>query len=344
MRQIVSALAIIGALLIVVFSFHVLLVGFAGLLLAILLSSVAEWVQSYTRIPRGWSMVLVVFLLVVVLAGNIWLFGRSFAGQIDEMREGMVRARDQLFAFSQKYEWSQRIWPRAMQQSEGAMLSGTRSAVTGSISMIAGFILMLFIGLYVASNPGMYRRGVIRMFPQNSRHKAQQSIDAIGNSLKWWILGQMISMAVVGVATTIGLLALGCPLPFTLGFITAVLNFIPNIGAIVSALLAMMLALTNGVESMLSVLALFLVIQACEAYILTPMIQHRAVSLPPALTIIVQAIMGVLVGGIGLALAAPLTVVGLVLTRQLYLKEGRSGGPRSARRAAEVHLPKASNE
>jgi len=78
--------------------------------------------------------------------------------------------------------------------------------------------------------------------------------------------------------------------------------------------------------------------------VLTPMIQHRAVSLPPALTITVQAIMGVLIGGVGLALAAPLTVVGLVLTRQLYLQDGRSGEPRSSRPVVEARLPRASNE
>lgn len=347
MRLILSTIAVISILLIVAYSFHVLLIGFAGLLVAIFLRTAADWLSSRSDIAPNRSLAIVIVLLLGILFGNIWLFGISFANQVDEMWQGILQARDQLYQYAQQYSWGQKMWPRATQEGEGAMLSGARSALAGGFDVLVGLILMLFISIYISSNPGLYRRGFLWLIPEAHRARTERALEACTYSLRWWILGQVVSMIIVGVVTTIGLLLLGIPLPFALGFITALLNFIPNVGAVLSGLLAMSLAFTKGMESVVYVAVLYLLIQSLEGYVLTPMIQQRAVSLPPALTITVQAIMSVLVGGVGLALAAPITVVGIVLTRQLYLNEttqvgGRSGGPRSSLREAGARLPKAS--
>jgi len=151
MRTVIQTIAFVALVLIVTFSFHILLIGFAGLLLAIFLRTAADWVRQYTKLPYRWSLAVVVVVLIGMLTLNIWLFGRSFASQIDEMREGIVRASGQIYEYSQKYGWTQRLLPRATQEGQGAVLSGARTAVSGTLSVIAGLILMLFIALYVSS-------------------------------------------------------------------------------------------------------------------------------------------------------------------------------------------------
>jgi predicted PurR-regulated permease PerM len=131
-----------------------------------------------------------------------------------------------------------------------------------------------------------------------------------------WLLGRIWASLFVGVLTVIGLLLLDMPLAFTLGLL--VLNFIPNIGPILSGVPAVLLALLKSPTLAIYVIVLYVVIQSVESYLVTPLIQRRVVSLPPALTLTAQLL---LAGFLGLFLATPLTVVAMVLIEELYIKD-----------------------
>src|SRR5690606_44568 len=124
---------------------------------------------------------------------------------------------------------------------------------------------------------------------------------------------QLISMTVVGVLTGAGLWLLGLPLAFILGALAALLAFIPNIGPVLAAVPAVLLALADGPTTVLWVIGIYVGVQAVESYLITPVVQQESVSLPPALTISFQLLMGVLYGILGLALATPLAALGLAL-------------------------------
>jgi predicted PurR-regulated permease PerM len=131
----------------------------------------------------------------------------------------------------------------------------------------------------------------------------------------------MASMIVVGLLTAVGLWALGMPLALTLGLLAALLTFIPNLGPTLAVVPAALLALLQSPTKSLYVILLYLVIQAVESYLLIPLVQRQAVSLPPALTITAQVLLGILVGGFGLVLATPLTAAVMVLVRMLYIED-----------------------
>ncbi|MDQ3776068.1 MAG: AI-2E family transporter [Pseudomonadota bacterium] len=82
-----------------------------------------------------------------------------------------------------------------------------------------------------------------------------------------------------------------------------------------------MLAILQSPTRALYVVLLYLGIQTVESYLLTPLMQKRTVSLPPAVTIFVQVLLGVLVGGLGLVLATPLMAAAFVLVRMLYIED-----------------------
>ena len=84
---------------------------------------------------------------------------------------------------------------------------------------------------------------------------------------------------------------------------------------------ALLLASLEGGRTVLYVAALYLFIQALESYVFTPWMQQRIVSVPPALTIAVQLLFGLLAGTLGLLLATPLAAVGMVLVRMLYVED-----------------------
>ena len=105
-----------------------------------------------------------------------------------------------------------------------------------------------------------------------------------------------------------------------LATIIAVLNFIPVIGPVIGGVPAVLLALTEGPVFALWVVGLIVLVQVVEGNFLTPMVQSRTADLPPALLLLVQLLTGALFGLLGLALAAPLSAVGLVLVRRGYVE------------------------
>jgi predicted PurR-regulated permease PerM len=128
-------------------------------------------------------------------------------------------------------------------------------------------------------------------------------------------------MTVIGILTTTGLWLLGVPLALTLGLLAAFLEFVPYVGFVLSIVPAAMLALLEGPTTTLYVILLYIGIQLFESYILTPLVEQQAVSIPPALTITVQLTFGVLVGAVGLLFAIPLAAVIMVLVEKFYIED-----------------------
>ncbi|MEO6437056.1 MAG: AI-2E family transporter, partial [Tepidisphaeraceae bacterium] len=167
----------------------------------------------------------------------------------------------------------------------------------------------------------LYVRGAIRLVPPAHRERAGEVLGALGYTLKWWLIGQGVTMVIISVVTWIGLLALGVPLPLVLGVIAGIFNFIPNFGPLFAMVPATLLALTIGPGTALGVIVMFIVLQNLEGNVLTPIIQRKAVDLPPALGIIAQILLGILVGVVGLLLAWPLCAAVVLLVKMLYVED-----------------------
>ena len=163
--------------------------------------------------------------------------------------------------------------------------------------------------------------GLLSLFPPRRRRRMGEVMGEMGETLRLWMLGQLVPMIVIGVVTGVGLWLIGVPMAGTLGVLAGLFNFIPNFGPLVSLIPATLLAVSESPEKGLWVVGLYVVAQTLEGYVLSPLVQKKMVLLPPALTISVQVLLGVLVGAIGVALAAPLTAVGLVLVKMLYVED-----------------------
>jgi predicted PurR-regulated permease PerM len=112
---------------------------------------------------------------------------------------------------------------------------------------------------------------------------------------------------VVGLVSGLGLWLIGVPLALALGVVAGLLNFVPYIGAIMGAVPAVIIAFSLGATAGVETIALYAVIQGFEGNVMAPMIQKRAVDLPPGLTILSQTAFGVIFGVPGLVFATPLT-------------------------------------
>jgi predicted PurR-regulated permease PerM len=200
----------------------------------------------------------------------------------------------------------------------GPRAGGASSTALGGFGSL---VVILFVGLFAAFEPALYRRGLLRLLPPGRRARAGEILSLMAHTLRMWMLGKMASMALVGIATWVGLALLGIPLAVVLSLLAAVLAFIPNLGPILSVIPAILLALLQGSTTALWVAGLYVGIQAVESYILTPLLQKNLVSLPPAVTLIAQVIMGTLAGGLGVIVATPLTAAALVLIKEAYVRD-----------------------
>jgi predicted PurR-regulated permease PerM len=190
-----------------------------------------------------------------------------------------------------------------------------------SLSAVGSAVVILFVGIYVAAQPTLYHHGLRRLAPIHARRRLDTVLLEVTSVLRWWLVGKLLSMTLVGVLTTAGLWLLEVPLALTFGLLAAALTFIPNFGPILSVVPPAILALAEEPRRALYVGALYLAIQTVESYAITPLIQRRTVSLPPALTITSQIVLGVLVGAIGVAMATPLTAAVMTVVRMLYVED-----------------------
>ncbi|MGP9812567.1 AI-2E family transporter [Rhodopseudomonas sp. NSM] len=297
----------------------VFLVIFAGLLLGVFFGGGGDWLATRTGIGRGWGVGLFVLLIVLLLSGAVLGFAPMATEQFDRLVEELPSAVDRLTARVKEYPWGEEILRRS-QPSALISRENTTTAVTTTFGALGNFVIMLFIGLYVALDPETYRKGVVAMLAPSVREAGDDVLRKATNTLKKWLVAKLMAMAVVGVLTWLGLWIVGVPLAAILGLIAALLAFIPNIGPILAAAPAIMMALTEGPTMVLLVVAVYLVVQTIESYLITPLIQQEQVSLPPVLVISMQLLMGALFGLIGLALATPLAALGMTLIRETYIR------------------------
>jgi predicted PurR-regulated permease PerM len=306
------------------------LLVFAGVLFAVFLRGLSDELSQHTPVSDGWSLTVVVFALLAVFGVGIWLLAPKVAVQVDQLVEQLPRSIGQLKALLGRYEWGRHIVanvPNAQEmipdqiQGLGNVLGKVASFFSMTFGAIAGFLLFLFIGLFFAAEPSLYINGLIRLVPMAKRTRTRAVLDAIGHALRWWLIGRVFSMAVVTAGTALGLYLLGVPLAITLGLIAGLLDFVPNIGPILAIVPAALVALLQSPLQVLYVVLLYVAVQLVEGYLLTPLVQRYTVALPPVLTIVGVVLLGVLLGGLGLILAAPLTIVLFILVKMLYIED-----------------------
>ncbi len=302
-----------------------LLIVFAGILVAIMLRAPGDHLARATRLSQGKAAFAVALALLLLTGLTCWLLAPRLAAQVDQLWQAIPQSIDQLRAGLSHYSWSETLFrqidPGRLNLDSRSIVGRLFGAASSVLSFFGTLVVVCFVGLYLALDIGLYKRGFVRLFPLGYRARATQILDELGRVLGWWLIGRGISMAATGVLTGLGLWLLGIPLALTLALLAAVLTFVPYVGAIVSAIPALLLGLVHSPTMVLYVAILYVVVQLVEGYLLTPLIQQETVALPPALTIASLVLFGALFGPLGLMLGTPLAAVGLVLVRMAYVED-----------------------
>lgn len=336
-----------------------LFVTFLGVLFGLAVARGADWLERY-RVPRGVGATLIVFSFVGLLAGLAAWSAPTLRSQFGELQAMLPQALNRVETWVDSHRAGflgqfipgtaaaegpapSPVEPGAQPPAEapepgdagGAgsrmpnSLSGQLGALAGylfsflssTVALLGGLLLILFLAIYIGADPRLYYKGLLHLVPRSARPRAGEVLGAIGTTLRRWLVSQLVLMVIIGTITTIGLSLLGVKSALSLGIIAGLLEFIPMLGPILSAIPAVAMAFLDSPQKALFVLLLYWGVQFLENHILVPMLMKRGVDLPPVITLIGLSLMALVFGFLGMLVAVPFLAAVMVAVKLLYVED-----------------------
>jgi predicted PurR-regulated permease PerM len=317
----------------------ILLLLFGAVLLSVGLCTAARLVSRYTRMGRGFALVVVFLTGLAVFGGALWVFGATIATQLDDVVQTTPAGFKLFMGWLDKYGFGPQLREQLREQlggtGSGASMLGAAGWATSTIATFAGVVtralgyavIALFVAIYLAAQPDRYLRLCLRLVPPRRRPIAERLFEISGDVLQRWLVGQSVVMLTIGVLSGLGLWAMGIEAAAALGLMGGLLCFIPFVGAILAAIPATLVALTQGPIYAASVVLMYIGVHFVEGNFITPMVQAEATSFPPVLAILSTVAFSVLFGPVGVLLAAPLTLVLMAAVELLYVQQALGEAP-----------------
>jgi predicted PurR-regulated permease PerM len=301
-------LAVLVALIWLLAQPILLIVG--GVVFASMLDGGTRLLGRVLRIARPWRLLIVALGVIAFLVWVVVLAGTQLVDQAEQVR-GIVTAQIEKIS-----HWAAQMGvlqdPKQLSELGKELLGSlgrVTSAVTGAFGVLASISLIVVIGVFLAVEPRLYERGVAWMFPMDRRGEFYETASEIGSTLRRLMAGRLLAMTVEGVGTWLLLLIGHVPMAALLGVITGLMAFLPNIGALISGSILILVGFSGGVDTGLWAIGVYLIIHFVDGYLIVPMVARRSVDLAPALILGAQLLFGALFGIMGLALADPIVAM-----------------------------------
>lgn len=316
----------VGALIVVLLllfraTFGVLLLVLAGTLIAVFFRGLSGLIERKTGWNEKLCLALSIITTLITLGLLIWLLGAKVQSQAQSLSQTLPSTLDQARTELSKSSFGKTIVDKL--SSTGAQQKGqslVKLLFTSTFGVLGDLYVVLFVGIFFTVSPRSYTDPLVKLIPSAGQKKARDVLAGIGDSLKKWLKGKLFAMLVVFILTSIGLLILGVPMWLVLALIAGLLNFIPNFGPLIALIPAVLVAFLQGPSTALWVAGLYILVQVLESNFITPLVQQKLISIPPAAIIIAQMLIAPLTGGWGLVLATPLMVILMVVVKEAYLK------------------------
>ena len=309
----------------------VILAFLLTILLSIILSAPVNFLAR-----RGWPRTWGVIVVIAAIGGVFWLLGLALVPAVEtqsrEFAEAFPTLLDEALVLANQ---AQRFFgfgtqiglnPKSLSGIGREILTGSTVSTAAGVGLTAATVVSLaavvFIStIYLVIRPEPWINGFVSLFPAGWRQRTREVLQALYQTVQRWFLGQLAAMTFIAVFWAISLSLIGVPFALLIGIFSGLISFIPYLGALISIVIPVLLALISDPFSVVWVILAFVIIQQIEGNLLQPIIMSRAVDLHPALVVFAILVMGTLFGLIGVFLAVPLVAALQVLVRELWVQK-----------------------
>jgi predicted PurR-regulated permease PerM len=297
----------------------VLLLTFAGIVLASALRAASSPLARRLHLSDALGVAIVVVIVIAVLGTGGYLFGQQISQQTEELGAAFTSASGRAEELVHGSPLGQRVVDALRSTTSPETMSHVAKGTATVFGAIADIALVLVLAVYLAADPAIYRRGLLLLIPRTARSSVGEALDAAARSLRRWLVGQLGAMLMVGVGIGVGLAIAGVPMAPALGILSGLFEFVPVVGPLIAAVPGVLIAFAQSPETALWAVLVYAVVQFVEGNVIMPMVQKWAVALPPALGLLGVVAFGLLFGLVGVLFAMPLMVVVVTLVNKLYV-------------------------
>jgi predicted PurR-regulated permease PerM len=334
---------------------HVLILLFIGVLLSLYLRAIAGWLERRLHVPDRLAFAASLLLSVAGVAAIFWIL----VPPVIEQTQALIKVLpNYITGWEASIERTISRFPALRdywKPGEHKILFGVYNQISDNfasipmrvIGVVEGAISLFsiaIIAIYMSLHPALYREWLIALFPPIHRDLVRDLLGDLGDTLRSYMVGQLLVMAFLAALTAIFLKLLGVPYWLTFGIFTGLVSIIPFFGTLLSTTLPALFVLNgpNGGVRALLVLGVGVVVHLIEGNIVSPYAMSKKVDLPPVLTIMSVLIMGQLLGGIGLIVALPTLAMMMVIVRRILITriyEGQGFRRTTRERPMVLRLP-----
>lgn len=283
---------------------------------------------------RSVSAVVVGFGAILLAGGVVTGIGMLVAEPIRQEWQSWPQTRDQFDAYLQRWAGPLGLekpptTDQVIEHIASWAAGPDGKVVTGLAAVVVDLIIALafvFIGsMYLLAEPsGRILGPATSLLPPRHRNPMKRALTELEPRMRWWVIGTMTSMSIVGVATAIGYSLVGLKFAIPLAMLAASAEIVPNIGPIIGASIAVLFAAVQGPGYVAGVLGVYAVIQILESYVILPMVMRKAVCIPPIVTLFTVVLWGNVFGAPGLLLAVPIDLLIWSIVDHLVLRRERA--------------------
>ncbi|HZX67498.1 MAG TPA: AI-2E family transporter [Candidatus Elarobacter sp.] len=326
MKAVWLAFGLIASSIVIVTFHDVLLVFFAAAIFAVPLRAGAVALGRALRAPIAVGLVGVIVASIAVVAAILSLWELLIAAEVRQLLVVLPGAAETVVRIAAREPWASRIAatvpdPGVLLTGAGGLVGALRGFAGGTVAALVDGAILVFATVCFAAEPRTYVGGMLRLVIPSKRARIDETLNEAAGTIALWLRARVISMVTVGVLVGVGLRLAGIPDAAALAVLAAIFAFVPNVGAIAAALPSLLLAVPFGWQRVLVVVALYWLAHVLDDFIVIPIAERRVVSLPPALTIAAQLVLGLAGGVLGIMMAAPFVAVATVLLRRLVVED-----------------------
>jgi predicted PurR-regulated permease PerM len=313
------ALAIALLPVLIWYLFDVILICASALLVSGLLGLGAEPLVRWLRLPPRIALVISTLVIFAVLGGAAYLFGSRMVNELHDVIQRAQSGQGTIANSIQSSDVGREILGHIRNRVD--IVGFLPRVFSVSAAFVGGIVIAVVAGIFFAAQPRLYLSGLVQLFPPRLRPEADETVQYVGRALRFWLLGQLIQMLLIGGISTGAVWLIGLPSPLALGLIAGLAEFVPLVGPLVSAIPAILVAATQSPHAVVWTIIAYTLIHQAEGRLITPVIQRYMLVIPPAVILLGIVAIGSLFGPAAIPLASPLAVIVFVLINKLYVSD-----------------------